>query len=74
MIEQIKLAIQAQLPDAIIKVKSNDGVHFSTEIQDDSLATLSRIKQHQAIYSALEVKFGANWPELIHALEIKIIK
>ena len=74
MQDQIEQAILAKLPNARVSVSTFDGVHFSAEIYCASLTGKTRVMQHQEIYQALTDRFGANWSETIHALEIKIVK
>ena len=74
MIDEIRQAILAHLPEAEVTVNSNDGVHFSAEVKSNKLTGLSRVQQHQEVYAALTKEFGQDWSQVIHALEIKIIK
>lgn len=71
--DDIKHAIQSFIPNSYVEVSSLDGVHFSATISANAFGGLSRIKQHQMVYNALEKYFGVNWSDQIHALEIKTI-
>lgn len=74
VIEQIEHAIKQNLPDATVVASTFDDVHYSVNVRSVILTSLTRVKQHQAIYSALAEHIGPNWSDLIHALEIKITK
>jgi acid stress-induced BolA-like protein IbaG/YrbA len=62
----IEDSIRAGLPVTHLQV-SGDGAHFEAVIVSPSFAGLSRVKQHQLVYSAL----GERMREEIHALSMK---
>ena len=64
--ESIKDTIAAGLPCAHIAV-DGDGHHFQAVIVSEKFAGLSKIKQHQLVYSVL----GDRMREEIHALSMK---
>lgn len=65
-LEQILLAALPELTE--VHVNSNDGSHFQVIAVSEQFATLSRIKQQQAIYAPLMEYIADN---RIHALSIK---
>jgi acid stress-induced BolA-like protein IbaG/YrbA len=62
----IEDSIRAGLAVTHLQV-SGDGAHFEAVIVSPSFAGLSRVKQHQLVYSAL----GDRMREEIHALSMK---
>ncbi len=62
----IEDSIRAGLPVTHLTV-SGDGAHFEAVVVSPSFAGLSRVKQHQLVYSAL----GDRMREEIHALSMK---
>lgn len=70
MIEQIKSAIQAALPDATIYVLDpmNDGQHFESVVISPSFEGQSLVKQHQAVMKPLKDAIASN---AVHALRLK---
>ena len=69
--ELIENLLRAKFPSAKIVLKDlvGDKNHYQLEFSDDSINTLSRVKQHQAIYDALGSIVGNE----LHALKILII-
>ena len=67
--EELRDRIQTALPGADAKVVDTTGTgdHFRAEIVSDRFAGLSRIEQHQLVYSI----FGDEVGGPIHALSIK---
>ncbi|MBL4595438.1 MAG: BolA family transcriptional regulator [Robiginitomaculum sp.] len=61
--------IQAALPDAVIELTdlAGDGDHYKAKIVSASFAGLSRIRQHQLVYAALQGKMGGE----LHALALE---
>jgi len=70
MIDQIKAAIQAALPDATIYVLDpmNDGQHFESVVISPSFEGQSLVKQHQAVMKPLKEAIASN---AVHALRLK---
>jgi acid stress-induced BolA-like protein IbaG/YrbA len=66
--ESIKDTIAAGLPCAHIAV-DGDGHHFQAVIVSEKFAGLSKIKQHQLVYSVL----GDRMREEIHALSMQTL-
>lgn len=65
-VEEIKQAIEANLPGAIARVYSNDGHHFDAEIVYSGFADKSLIEQHRMVYKAIGDSVG----NAIHALSL----
>ena len=63
----IKELIETQLPDADIKVESEDGTHFRALIVSGLFHGKSMLEQHKMVYEALGNKIGKD----IHALSLK---
>lgn len=64
--EQIAQAIRHRLPDAEVRVESDDNTHFSARVVAREFAGLRSLARHQLIYAALGDKVGRE----IHALSI----
>ena len=64
--EQIKDMIKKKLPDALIEIKDlrGDNNHYHATIKSNKFKGLSKIKQHQLVYSALGNHMGST----LHAL------
>ena len=67
--EDIRKRIEAAIPGARAEVEdyTGGGDHFRAEVVADSFEGLSRIEQHQLVYSV----FGNEVGGAIHALSIK---
>ena len=67
--DDLKQRIEAALPGARVDVTdlTGGGDHFRAEVVSDRFAGLSRIEQHQLVYSI----FGDEVGGPIHALSIK---
>ena len=63
--------IRQALPDAevVIVDLAGDGDHFGARITSRAFAGLSRVRQHQMVYAALNDKMGG----ALHALAIETI-
>ena len=64
--QELKQRIEAGLPECRADV-TGDGHHFRAEIVSPAFAGLSRIQQHQLVYSLFEGELGGR----IHALSLK---
>jgi stress-induced morphogen len=66
---EIERLIRASIPDAEVTIVdlAGDGEHYSARIVSGSFAGLSRVQQHQAVYSALGGRMG----EELHALQLQ---
>jgi stress-induced morphogen len=67
--DELKMRIEQALPGSTAAVEdlTGGGDHFRAEIVSDRFAGLSRIEQHQLVYSI----FGAEVGGPIHALSLK---
>jgi len=67
--EELKARIEQAIPGSTAAVEdlTGGGDHFRAEIVADRFAGLSRIEQHQLVYSI----FGAEIGGPIHALSLK---
>ena len=61
--------IRAGLPDARVRVESDDNVHFAAEVVSPRFAGLRPIARHQLVYQALGALMGRE----IHALSIQAL-
>jgi acid stress-induced BolA-like protein IbaG/YrbA len=61
--------IQAGLPDARVRVESEDNVHFAAQIVSPRFAGLRPIARHQLVYQTLGALMGRE----IHALSIQAL-
>ena len=67
--DMIASKIQTALPDALIEVQGDDGVHFEAVIIAKEFEGLSPIARHRLVYGSL----GDAMDRAIHALSIKTI-
>ena len=67
--DEIEELIKAGIPDAevIIRDLAGDGDHYAARVVSRSFEGMSRIKQHQAVYSALGGRGGGE----LHALQLE---
>ena len=66
---EIEQLIRTGIPDAEVTIRdlAGDGDHYAARVVSRSFAGLSRIKQHQAVYSALGGRVGGE----LHALQLE---
>ena len=66
---EIERLIKAGIPDAEVTIRdlAGDGDHYAAKVVSRSFAGMSRIKQHQAVYSALGGRVGGE----LHALQLE---
>ena len=66
---EIERLITAAIPDADVTIRdlAGDGDHYAARVVSRSFAGLSRIRQHQAVYSALGGRVGGE----LHALQLE---
>ncbi|MBW7921734.1 MAG: BolA/IbaG family iron-sulfur metabolism protein [Rubellimicrobium sp.] len=65
----IENLIRAALPQARIRVDTNDGVHFAAEVIDESFRGKNRVEQQRAVYAALQEHMAGDRGAL-HALAL----
>jgi len=65
----IEKMIKAAIPDATIKITdlAGDGDHYAAEVVSESFRGLTRVKQHQMVYEALQGNMGG----VLHALALQ---
>ena len=66
---EIERMIKEAIPDAQVTIKdlAGDGDHYSAEVVSESFRGISRVKQHQMIYNALQGNMGG----VLHALALQ---
>ncbi len=66
---EIERLIREAIPDAEVTIRdlAGDGDHYSAKVVSRSFAGLSRVRQHQAVYSALGGRVGGE----LHALQLE---
>ncbi|MFT5453804.1 MAG: stress-induced morphogen [Myxococcota bacterium] len=67
--DRIRELIEGALPEctAIVEDPANDGAHFQARVVSPSFVGISRVRQHQLVYSAL----GDHMRQDIHALALR---
>ena len=65
----IESLIRAAIPDARVTVEdlAGDGDHYAATVVSEQFRGLSRLKQHQLIYAALQGRMGGE----LHALALQ---
>lgn len=65
----IEKMIKDAIPDAQVTIRdlAGDGDHYAAEVVSESFRGLSRVKQHQLVYSALQGNMGG----VLHALALQ---
>jgi stress-induced morphogen len=66
---EIESFIRAALPDATVTIEdlAGDGDHYACTVVSETFRGLSRVKQHQLVYNALEGRMGG----VLHALALQ---
>lgn len=64
----IKSLIEAEMPDAEVRVLGEDGVHFEAVIISAAFAGQRPVKRHQLVYAAVGAKLASGE---LHALSFK---
>ncbi len=67
--KDIEKMIKDAIPDADITIRdlAGDGDHYAAEVVSESFRGLSRVKQHQLVYQALQGNMGG----VLHALALQ---
>jgi stress-induced morphogen len=65
----IERMIVAAIPDAEVTIRdlAGDGDHYAARVVSSSVAGMSRVRQHQAVYAALGGRVGGE----LHALQVE---
>ena len=66
---EIEALIKASLPDARITIEdlAGDNDHFAATVISEAFRGVSRVKQHQMVYAALQGRMGGE----LHALALQ---
>ena len=67
--EQVAQLIRAGLPDADVRVESDDNTHFAARVVSAEFVGKRSIARHQLVYRALGARMGNE----IHALSIEAL-
>ncbi len=59
-VKEIEDLIKAAIPDAIVKVQTEDGRHYQAVVISESFKEMARVRQHQMVYAALGEKLGSD--------------
>jgi acid stress-induced BolA-like protein IbaG/YrbA len=65
--QQIEALIRAALPDATVRVRSEDNVHFEAIVVSGQFDGRRQLQRHQLVYGALGERMGGE----IHALSLQ---
>ncbi len=65
---EIEAMIKAALPDAAVSIQdlAGDGDHYAATVASEAFRGVSRVKQHQMVYAALQGRMGG----ALHALAL----
>ncbi|MBT3916002.1 MAG: BolA family transcriptional regulator [Rhodospirillaceae bacterium] len=68
-VAEVERLIKEGLPDAEVHIEDlrGDGDHYAAYVASSSFEGLSRVKQHQLVYAALQGKMGTE----LHALALQ---
>jgi stress-induced morphogen len=66
---EIEALIKAALPDAEVTIEdlAGDGDHYAATVVSSQFRGLSRVRQHQLVYAALQGRMGG----VLHALALQ---
>jgi stress-induced morphogen len=66
---EIEALIRAALPDAQVTIEDlrGDGDHYAATVVSERFRGMSRVKQHQIVYAALQGRMGGT----LHALALQ---
>ncbi len=66
---EIEALIKSALPDARVSIDdlAGDGDHYAATVVSEAFRGLSRVKQHQIVYAALQGRMGGE----LHALALQ---
>lgn len=66
--EEIERLIKEALPDAEVTIEdlAGDGDHYAATVVSSAFTGLSRVRQHQLVYEALQGRMGGE----LHALAL----
>ena len=66
--DEIEAMIRAAIPDALVEITdlAGDGDHYAARVVSESFRGMPRVRQHQAVYAALDGRIGG----VLHALQL----
>ena len=66
--DEIAELIRVAIPDAQVEISdmAGDGDHYAAKVVSETFRGMPRVKQHQAVYSALGGRMGG----VLHALQL----
>ncbi|MCB2014611.1 MAG: BolA family transcriptional regulator [Sphingobium sp.] len=66
--DEIAELIRGAIPDAQVEISdlAGDGDHYAAKVVSETFRGMPRVKQHQAVYSALGGRMGG----VLHALQL----
>lgn len=66
---EIEALIKSALPDAEVTIEdlAGDGDHYAATVVSSAFRGISRVKQHQIVYAALQGRMGG----VLHALALQ---
>ncbi|MCU0889698.1 MAG: BolA family transcriptional regulator [Rubritepida sp.] len=66
---EIEALIKAAMPDAQVTIEdlAGDGDHYAATVVSEAFRGISRVKQHQMVYAALQGRMGG----VLHALALQ---
>jgi stress-induced morphogen len=66
---EIERLIKSAIPDAEVTIRdlAGDGDHYAARVISDSFKGMSRVRQHQVVYTALGGRVGGE----LHALQLE---
>lgn len=66
---EIEALIKSALPDAVVTIEdlAGDGDHYAATVVSAAFKGISRVKQHQIVYAALQGRMGG----ALHALALQ---
>ncbi len=66
---EIEALIRAALPDARVSIEdlAGDGDHYAATVVSEQFRGISRVRQHQIVYAALQGRMGGE----LHALALQ---
>ena len=67
--KQIEELIRVALPGALVRVRSEDNVHFEATVVAREFVGLRALQRHQLVYQALGERMGGE----IHALQLETL-
>ena len=70
MQEDIATTIQRALPEAEVRIETQDGTHFAAIVVSPAFEGMPLVRQHQMVMKALKEEFDS---ERLHALQLKTL-